>query len=157
SLAIRPGHADTLNNRGSALEELTRHEDALGSYDAAIAANPTHVDAFYNRANILKNMRRREEAIAAYDRARSLTLDHPDAYGLVSVGMELCDWPRIEPLIDELAARIREGLPFSPFMLLALCDDPALHLACATNYIRDRIPATLPPATRAPATAARER
>src|SRR5207248_1727447 len=33
--------------------------------------------------------------------------------------------------------------PMTPFILLSLCDDPALHLKCAASYAAERIPASM--------------
>jgi tetratricopeptide (TPR) repeat protein len=67
ALALRPGHAEALNNRGVALQELGRPEDALASYDQALAASPDYVEAMFNRGNTLKAIERFEEALAGYE------------------------------------------------------------------------------------------
>ena len=147
ALAINPQnamtHAMTLNNRGSALKNLKRDEAALASYDAAIALRPDFADALYNRANLLKNAKRYDESLTAYDRARALDREHPEAFGVTDAAQAACDWGRVEILTAELRGRIEAGMPFTPFALLGLCDDPALHWKCATNYVADRLPTRL--------------
>jgi predicted O-linked N-acetylglucosamine transferase (SPINDLY family) len=69
ALALRPNHAESLNNRGATLRALKRSDDALASYDQAIAARPDYADALNNRGNICTELGRYEEAIASYDRA----------------------------------------------------------------------------------------
>jgi tetratricopeptide (TPR) repeat protein len=49
ALAIRPGYADALNNRGNALRDFKRLEEALASYDKALAIRPDHPEALNNR------------------------------------------------------------------------------------------------------------
>jgi len=47
-------------------------EDALASFDAAIAGNPQHFQAFNNRGNALRVLNRIEDAVASYDGAIAL-------------------------------------------------------------------------------------
>ena len=46
---IRPDYAEALSNRGNALQDLKRPEEALASYDKALAIRPDHADALFNR------------------------------------------------------------------------------------------------------------
>jgi predicted O-linked N-acetylglucosamine transferase (SPINDLY family) len=139
ALAISPDEARTLCNRGTALKDLERHEEAIASYERALALEPRFADAHYNRASLLRELKRYDEALVAYDEARAVAPDHPDAYGIVDAAMAACDFARIAPLKDELVEAVQSGLPFTPFALLSLCDDPTLHRKCATSYIADRL------------------
>ncbi len=65
---LRPGFA-TLSNRGAALQMLNRPEDALASYDQALALEPFHAVLLYNRGRALQDLGRFEEALASYDAA----------------------------------------------------------------------------------------
>ena len=47
---------------------LGRAEEAVASYDRAIAARPEHAEAYSNRGNALLQLRRVEEALASFDR-----------------------------------------------------------------------------------------
>ena len=51
---------------------MKRVNDALTSYDRAIALRPDFADAFYNRGVVLWELRRPEDALASYDRAIAL-------------------------------------------------------------------------------------
>ena len=55
-LSVRPDDFNALNMRGLALEQLKRFEDALASYDKAIAVAPGAVEVFYNRGNVLADL-----------------------------------------------------------------------------------------------------
>ena len=60
-------------NRGLTLHELKRFDEALASYDRALAAaSPTMPRRFNNRGNTLQELKRFEEALASYDRALAL-------------------------------------------------------------------------------------
>ena len=139
SLALTPRDAGALNNRGAALKALQRDEEALASYDQALAIDTCFVDALYNRAGLLKEMKRYDEALFAYERARAVGPGHGGALGVVTAAQAVCDFARIARLEDELASGVKSGKPFAPLALLALWDDPALHLVCAKTYSNERL------------------
>jgi tetratricopeptide (TPR) repeat protein len=80
ALAIRPDHADALNNRGILLKELKRYEEALASFDEALAIKPDDVVALTNRGGVLSLLKRYDEALASYDKAIALKPDYADAF-----------------------------------------------------------------------------
>src|SRR5262249_18541728 len=59
-------------NRGNALEELKRYDEALSSYDKAIAFDPDFAEAFRNRGGALLALGRLEDAIESLERATAL-------------------------------------------------------------------------------------
>jgi tetratricopeptide (TPR) repeat protein len=52
--------------------QLKRFDEALASYDRALALRPNFVEALYNRGNLLRELKRFDEALASYDRALAL-------------------------------------------------------------------------------------
>jgi tetratricopeptide (TPR) repeat protein len=79
ALAIRPGHAETLSNRGNVLKDLKRSAEALASYEAALRSDPDHAEAHYNRAVLLKDLGRLDEALADYAAVLRQEPDHTEA------------------------------------------------------------------------------
>jgi tetratricopeptide (TPR) repeat protein len=69
-LATNPEDVATLSSR--ALQRLKRFEDALESYDRALAIQPNHVVVLRNRGNALLEQQRFEEALASYDKALTI-------------------------------------------------------------------------------------
>ena len=80
ALQKNPDNILALNNRGIALHALKRYDEALASYDRAIAARPDFVEALTNRGNTLQELRRPDEALASFDRAVAVRPDHVEAY-----------------------------------------------------------------------------
>ena len=80
AIKVDPNVADVHNNRGAALKELRRLDEAVASYDRAIALRPDFTEAYYNRGNALKDLKRLDRAVASYDRAVALKPDHAAAY-----------------------------------------------------------------------------
>ena len=55
--------------RGNAQQALGRLDEALASFDAAIALAPEQAGAYFNRGNLLDRLKRYDEAIASYEQA----------------------------------------------------------------------------------------
>ena len=64
-----PGKGRAYTNRGRALGDLGRFQEALGDFNRAIALDPTNSDAYNNRANIYVQNGRADDAIADCNRA----------------------------------------------------------------------------------------
>ena len=63
-------------NRGNVLRELKRLDEALASFDQAVALMPGHVEAWTNRGTVLQELGRSAEALASFDRALALSPHH---------------------------------------------------------------------------------
>jgi predicted TPR repeat methyltransferase len=79
ALALKPDHADALNNRGNILQALRRFDEALASYDKAVAFAPRFAAALSNRGAALQELSRFEEALASYDGALAIDPAYTDA------------------------------------------------------------------------------
>lgn len=86
--------AEAHGNLGDALRRLGRHEDAVASYDCAIALRTDLAQVYCNRGNALTDLERPEEALASYDRAIALKPDYAHAYS--NRGVALQDLQRLE-------------------------------------------------------------
>jgi Tfp pilus assembly protein PilF len=71
-ISLRPGLDRAHFHRANALHALKRHDEALASYDRALALRPGLAIAHSNRGNVLQALSRFNEAMASYDRAIAL-------------------------------------------------------------------------------------
>src|SRR5262249_53227554 len=69
AIALKSDYADALNNRGNALQDLNRVDEALASYDAAIALRPGFAEALNNRGGALLKLKRTDEALVTFEAA----------------------------------------------------------------------------------------
>ena len=69
AIEINPKDGGVWNNKGIALDNLKRYEEAIECYDKAIEINPKDSRAWYNKGAALNNLKRYEEAIECYDKA----------------------------------------------------------------------------------------
>jgi tetratricopeptide (TPR) repeat protein len=67
AIAVDPDFAPAWNNKGNALIERWRSEEAIAAYDRAIALDPNDAEAWNSKGFALIDLERSEEAIAAYD------------------------------------------------------------------------------------------
>jgi protein O-GlcNAc transferase len=142
ALSLQPRFVEAWNSRGTALKELKRHAEALECYDRVLALVPDEPNALYNRGNALKEIKRYDESLASYEKARRLNPKHPDKFGGLDSALAVCDFACTEAMAAGLDAELAAGkASVTPFTLVGFCDDPALHLQAARNFIADRMPA----------------
>ncbi len=67
-------------NKGSALQNLDRNNDAIESFDRALKLNPEYADAYSNRGLALENLGRDQEALLCYHEAIKIKSDQAEFY-----------------------------------------------------------------------------
>jgi Tfp pilus assembly protein PilF len=60
--------------------QLEKQDEALASYDRALAVRPDHAEGFANRGIVIHELKRLEEALASYDHALKLKPKYVEAY-----------------------------------------------------------------------------
>ena len=98
AIKTNPTSASAFLNRGNALKELCRLDDALQSYDKAIAINPKFADAYNNRGNVLKELNRLDDALQSFDKSIAINPDFAMAY--YNRGKALHDLKRLEDAVE---------------------------------------------------------
>ena len=80
AIRINPKNPGFFVNRGNALRDLKRYEDALDSFDRALDLNGRFAEAHYNRGNVLRDLERFDDALLSFDRALELREDFAQAH-----------------------------------------------------------------------------
>ncbi|WP_165873554.1 tetratricopeptide repeat protein [Parasulfuritortus cantonensis] len=80
AIAANPDNAAFHSNRGNALKDLGRLDEALAAYERAVALKPDYADALSNRGNVLLDLGRFDAALASYDQAVALAPGHAKAH-----------------------------------------------------------------------------
>ena len=87
----RPTTSTRCYNRATTLMELGRYEEAVASFDAALAVQPNHAEALCHRGNALLKLNRVEDAVATFAKAlvpapRDPQILHNHAHALRQLG-----------------------------------------------------------------------
>jgi predicted O-linked N-acetylglucosamine transferase (SPINDLY family) len=80
AIELRPGYTAAYYNRGTALKDLNRFEEAISSYDMAIQLKPDYAEAFSNRGVAQEKLKQLDAAMASYNQAINLKPDYAEAY-----------------------------------------------------------------------------
>ncbi len=110
--AIHPHNHKAWVNRGAALDNLGRLEEAIASYDQALTVKFDEYNVWCYRGNALYNLGRLEEAIASYDRILAMKPDNPQAWN--NRGAALEDLGRV----GEALASYNQAIALNPDKLL---------------------------------------
>ena len=150
TLALSPGLAAAMIGRGNALARLARPAEALQAYREVLAAHPDQVEVLNNCGAVLRDLKRYGEAAAAFAELERLRPAYPYVRSnRLHSQRYACDWREHDALVAGIVAGVRAGQAVDvPFSFLAISDDGADQLACATRYAADRFP-VMPPLWRA--------
>ncbi|MDZ7832227.1 MAG: tetratricopeptide repeat protein [Desulfobacterales bacterium] len=107
ALALKPGHADTLNNLGNAFKRKGRMNQAITYYNRAIKINPRHTKARINLAGALIQQGQFETAL---DHLNQVLTRGPNAEAHVNAGAALARMNRI----DEAIKHFKKALAIHP-------------------------------------------
>ena len=80
AIGIVPGNATAYNNRGTALRNLRRWDEALADINKAIELQPAKPEAYLNLGNIYRDLGRLSDSLSSYDHAIRLKPDYVMAY-----------------------------------------------------------------------------
>ena len=72
--------AEAWNNKGAALDDQGKYDDAIKAFDEAIRINPNYADAWYNKGVAFYHQKKYNEAIQAYDKAIKIDPQFADAW-----------------------------------------------------------------------------
>ena len=140
ALKINPDFFEALNNLGIAFYKLHQFDDAIECYEKAISLQPDFLDAYANLASVLKDLKRFDEALEIY---QSETIQNSNLDFILGelfyIKMHLCIWDDLPIRLNELTNKINNSEKvISPFILLALIDDPEIQRKTAEIYIDNK-------------------
>ena len=132
--------AEIWNNRGICQQRLGDRAGAEESFRHALALEPESAEINANLGFLLYDSRRYEQAGVLLQKAHALDPRRAlVAAQSLDVDLQFAEWQEFERKRDEILAAAgrfedepRQAIP--PYLLLAICDDPALQLAAAKRW-----------------------
>ena len=142
ALKIKPDFVAAINNLGIAFYKLQQEDEAIKCYKKAISLKPDFVDAYANLASVMKVLNRFDEALAIYESEIIQNSNLDFILGeLFHMKMHLCIWDDLPRRLDELKNKINNNEKvISPFILLALVDDPEIQRKNTEIYVNYKFP-----------------
>ena len=139
ALQIKPDDRDAFLVAGNAFRRQHDHRSALLNYERAMEIDPA-LQMLAMGADALFEMERYDAVVQALGTlGDKLTSEQLSI--LQSARMFLCDWSDFDSALGQITTRASTSPEsFNPFTMLALVDDPALHLRIAQAHA-----APLPP------------
>lgn len=135
AIAISPSSA-AFANRGSAFQKLGQLDEALESYQRAVALAPTNPQNHFVLSEVLAQMDRHDEAIGALEQTVVLNKAFPFALSkLVDSRRKRADWRSFEREQAGLDEAVKSGVAVDPFIFLHASSSPALQLTCAKTFV----------------------
>jgi protein O-GlcNAc transferase len=144
ALALAPHYAEGYSNLGVLLQLMGKPAEAIAAYRTATTLSPRHGLAHFNLGATLKDLERLDEAIGAFRQALACEPDlAPARFQLCNVRRHACDWRGLDREdADCLAGLRRDSVRVSPFPILAMSADPAVHLEHTRLWARGLIVAS---------------
>ena len=96
-ISKKNANPDSLMNKGIALDEKGKYEEAITYYDKVLTIDPDNIDALYAKGSALDDLGKYEEAITYYDKV--LAVSPNDADTLNSKGVALKNLGKYEEAI----------------------------------------------------------
>jgi predicted O-linked N-acetylglucosamine transferase (SPINDLY family) len=146
AIALKPDFIEAHLNLGTQLERNGQPEEALTLWRAVLtfgdphssADQKLHVQALNNLGRLLEIRKQLQEA--EHMLARSLTID-PDQTNAITHWVHLrqkqCEWPVYQPLGTISVETLMTST--SALAMLSASDDPALQLAAARRFVKDKV------------------
>ena len=136
ALELRKSYPEALNHRGVVHQFLKQYDAAIADYEQALSYRPNYPEAWQHLGNLFQTIKRLDDAVRCYEKAYQLAPHQPYLLGaLLHTRMHLCQWGNFDEYLATLTQAILADEPGClPFPLLALVDDPQLHLRCARQY-----------------------
>ena len=77
---LDPNYALTWFNKGIALHDHGKYDEAIKAYNEALRLDPNNAEAWYNKGNAFNDQGKYDKAIKAFDEAIRLNPNHVDAW-----------------------------------------------------------------------------
>lgn len=142
AVRLVPGFAHAYNNLGNALREQGQLPAAIACLEQTLRLEPGFVGAHNNLGLVLAALGDMAGAIAHFREELRVQPDSPAAtVNLLRPLQEVGEWSQVEALATRTRRALQAQPPavLPPYTLLTIPSTPAEQLACARNWVADRL------------------
>ena len=135
ALLLKPTYSAAHNNIGLSLQAKGKLEAAIEAFKDALLLQPNYPEAYRNMGETLKDQGKLEEALGAFKSALLLKPAYAEALsGAHFVAALMSDWSYIKTIKKSFWSDKHDGV-FATYGLLALVDNPSMHLKKTTDLV----------------------
>ena len=126
AISINPSYAEAYNAMGIAYSDNSMPWKAMEAYHKAIQLKPDFAEVHNNLGNTFKSLKKAEKALEYFNKAVAIQANYEVARtAKLHMEAQVCDWEAIEKQKDWLAQLGVKKDFVTPWVLLALEDNPA--------------------------------
>lgn len=142
AVSSNSSYADAFNNLGITYFSIGEFDKALQCYEQAIKLNQNYAEALANKARLLADIKRYEESLKDFEKAIEINPNLDNLHGsLIGTKMYMSIWDDFSNSLIQIKDKVYKGeKTIDPFSVLALEDNPELHLRVATISSQNLLP-----------------
>jgi protein O-GlcNAc transferase len=147
AIELKPDFAEAYCNIGNIFSDCKKIDASIEYFDKAISIRPNFEEAYFNRGNALVATKKFNIAIESYSQALNINAEIDWAPGaLLFLKMQLGDWSNFKIDLENISKKIVEDKKVvTPLALLAMNDNPILHMKAAEIFVKFKCSSTESP------------
>jgi protein O-GlcNAc transferase len=136
ALSINKKFIPAYSNLFGAFKKIRKYNGAVKCCDEIIKIDNENINAYLDKGDILMLLKKYKNAIECYEKVIEINPNQKLALGkLLIAKMFIHDWVDYDLLKNKIINKIENNLdPIHPSMLLAILDQPKLHLKLSKNF-----------------------
>lgn len=142
ALELDPTNIESLLNQATAYHHLRLLTEAVKCLQQVLRIDPNHEKALGNLGYMLTELNLNNQAAQVFDRLIQVNPDYDYVHGLkLKAQMHCCDWSAYDSSIHTILQGLGQGKRYcNSLAIMALTDDPAVHLQAARLWADHRCP-----------------
>lgn len=147
ALKLDPNNIESLLNKATAFHHLRLLGEGVKCLQQVLRIDPKHEKALGNLGYMLTELNMNAEAAKVFDRLIKVNPNYDYVHGLkLKAQMHCCDWSDYDSGIANILEGLAKGRRYcNSLAIMALTDDPAVHLQAARLWADHRCPPSASP------------
>jgi len=140
ALTLKKDSPELFYNLGRLFDETLNSQSALEYYKKATSISSSFAEAWHNQGLALSELKQYDESLTCLETAYRLNPELEFLEGdVLQLKTQIASWSNLDQSLSALIQKINLNKKVvAPFPLLALIDDPKLHMEAAKNYCQNK-------------------